>query len=289
MSSGCGGLPIWVYMSEVRGQPRTARRGAAIVLLALLAPQGTLLVLRTEPSLDLLVRSATVHLVVVSAISAEHMFTAGAGLAKASVTPEVAVGLDTPPEQLRSAFAMLLGEHMELIVEAQRASFAGAPQFQAAAAQVNANTTALTKAMAAIVGPTKAAEFQAAWANHVEGLLAYTAAAAGNDQHAKTVAKQNLDGFAERLALYFSDTVKKVLAADPLTKAITAHDQHLIDHVDAYAAKDYPRAQQMELEGYQQMLEVANTLVGAIQRTVKPQLPVGGSKTGGGGMACRRR
>jgi HD domain len=70
MSSGCGGLPIWVYRSEVRGQPRMARRGAAIVLLALLAPQGTLLVLRTEPSLDLLVRSATVHLVVVSAISA---------------------------------------------------------------------------------------------------------------------------------------------------------------------------------------------------------------------------
>jgi hypothetical protein len=141
--------------------------------------------------------------------------------------------LDTPPEQLRSALAMLLGEHMELIVQAQRASFAGAAHFQAAAAQVNANTTALTKAMAAIVGPTKAAEFQAAWANHVQGLLAYTAAAAGNDQHAKTVAKQNLDGFAERLGLYVSDTVNNVLAADPLTKAITAHDQHLIDHVDA--------------------------------------------------------
>ena len=219
----------------------------------------------------------------------EHMFTAGAGLAKASVTPEVAVGLDTPPERLRSAFAMLLGEHLELIVEAQRATFAGSPQFQAAAAQVNANTTALTKAMAAIVGPTKAAEFQTAWANHVEGLLAYTAAVAGNDQNAKTAAKQNLDGFAERLGLYFSDIVKNVLATDPLTKAITAHDTHLINQVDAYAAKDYPRAQQMELEGYQQMLEVANTLVSAIQRTVKPQLPVGGSQTGGGGMACRRR
>ena len=34
------------------------------------------------------------------------------------------------------------------------------------------------------------------------------------------------------------------------------------------------------------MLGVANTLVRAIQRTVKPQLPVGGSKTGGGGMAA---
>jgi hypothetical protein len=219
----------------------------------------------------------------------EHMFTAGASLAKASVTPEVAVGLDAPPERLRSAFAMLLGEHLELIIDAQRATFAGAPQFQAAAAQVNANTTALTKAMGAIVGPRKAAEFQQAWANHVEGLLAYTAATAGNDQAGKTQAKQNLDGFAERLALYFSDIVRNRLATDPLTDAITAHDAHLINHVDAYAAKDYARAQQLELEGYQQMLGVANTLVGAIQRTVKPQLPVGGSKTGGGGMTCRRR
>jgi hypothetical protein len=219
----------------------------------------------------------------------EHMFTAGAGLAKASVTPEVAVGLDTPPEKLRSAFSMLLGEHLELIVDAQRATFAGSQEFEAAAAQVNANTTALTKAMAAIVGPTKAAEFQTAWANHVEGLLAYTAAVAGNDEAAKTVAKQNLEGFAERLGLYFSDIVKNLLAADPLTEAITAHDAHLINHVDAYAAKDYPKAQQLEREGYLQMLGVANTLVGAIQRTVKPRLPVGGSKTGGGGMACRRR
>jgi hypothetical protein len=219
----------------------------------------------------------------------EHMFTAGAGLAKASVTPEVAVGLDAPPDKLRSAFAMLLGEHMELIIDAQRATFAGAPQFKAAAAQVNANTAALTRAMGAIVGPAKAAEFQTAWANHVEGLMAYTAAVASNDQAAKTIAKQNLDGFAERLALYFSDVVKNVLAADPLTEAITAHDTHLINHVDAYAAKDYARAQQMELEGYQQMLGVANTLVSAIQRTVKPQLPVGGSKTGGGGTAHWRR
>jgi hypothetical protein len=215
----------------------------------------------------------------------EHMFTAGATLAKSSVTPELAVGLDAAPEKLRSAFAMLLGEHMELIVEAQRATFAGSPEFKAAATQVNANTTALTQAMGAIVGPKKAAEFQSAWANHVEGLMAYTAAVAGNDEAGKSVAKANLDGFAERLGLYFSDIVKSVLAADPLTEAITAHDAHLINHVDAYAAKDYGKAQQLELEGYQQMLGVANTLVDAIQRTVQPRLPTGGPKTGGGGTA----
>jgi hypothetical protein len=215
----------------------------------------------------------------------EHMFTAGAGLAKASVTPELAVGLNAPPERLRSAFAMLLGEHMELIISAQRATFAGAPQFRAAAAQVNANTIALTKGMGAIVGPRKAAEFQSAWAGHVEGLLAYTAAVAGNDQAAEATARQNLDAFAARLALYFSDIVRKELPVQPLTQAITAHDRHLTDHVDAYAAKRYDQALELEREGYLQMLEVADTLIGAIQKTVKPQLPAGGSQTGGGGSA----
>jgi hypothetical protein len=220
----------------------------------------------------------------------EHMFTAGAAVAKASVTPELAVGFDAPPERLRSAFAMLLGEHMELIVGAQRATFAGASEFEAAAAQVNANTSALTKGMGAMVGPRKAAEFQSAWAQHVEGLLAYTAAVAGNDQAAKATAKQNLDAFAARLALYFSDIVRNRLPVAPLTEAITAHDRHLTDHVDAYAAKRYDQALQLEREGYLQMLGVANTLVSAIQKTVKPQLPVGGSQTGGGGSAhhCQR-
>jgi HD-GYP domain-containing protein (c-di-GMP phosphodiesterase class II) len=59
-------------MSKHRGQApaRSARQGAAVILLALLVPQGTLLLLRTQPHLDLVLRSALVHLVVVSAISA---------------------------------------------------------------------------------------------------------------------------------------------------------------------------------------------------------------------------
>jgi hypothetical protein len=215
----------------------------------------------------------------------EHMFTAGAGLAKGSVAPEVAVGLDAPPEKLKSAFAMLLGEHMELVIDAQRATFAGAPEFQAAATQLNANSATVTKAMGAIVGPKKAAEFQAAWAHHVEGLMAHTAAVAGEDEAAKAAAEKDLGGGANRLALFFSDVVQNELPVEPLTAAITMHDTHLIDHVAAYAAGDYAQAQHMEHEGYEQMLAVANTLVGAIQKTVKPGLPVGGSQTGGGGTA----
>ena len=215
----------------------------------------------------------------------ERTYGAGTTLARASLPAKEAAGLDAASEQLRSAFGMLLGEHMELIVDAQRATFAGSPEFQAAAAQVNANTATLTKAMSGIVGPQKAAEFERAWANHVEGLMAYTTAVADKDEAAKAVAKENLDGFAERLALYFSDVVRNVLTTDPLTEAITAHDAHLINQADAYAAKDYTRAQQAQDEGYQQMLGVANVLVDAIEKVMAKAMPAGGSKTGGGGMA----
>ena len=219
----------------------------------------------------------------------EHMFTAGTTLAKASLTPEAAVGVDAAPQKLRSAFAMLLGEHMELIVDAQRATFAGPSEFKAAAAQVNANTSALTKAMGTIAGPRKGAEFQAAWASHVEGLMGYTAAVAGKDDAAKATAEQKMNTAVVGLARYFSGVVKDKRAFVPLTGAITQHDTHLSNQVNAYAAKDYTKAQEMEQEGYQQMLGVADTLVDAIQRSVRPGLPVGGSQTGGGGTAHRSR
>jgi hypothetical protein len=215
----------------------------------------------------------------------EGTYGTGTTLAKASLPTKQAADLDTAPENLRSAFAMLLGEHMELIVDAQRATFAGSPEFDAAADQVNANTATLTKAMSGIVGPKKAAEFQAAWANHVEGLMAYTTAAAKQDEAGKTVAKENLDGFAERLALYFSDVVRNVLATDPLTDAITSHDAHLIAQADAFAAKDYAKAQQVQDEGYTQMVGVANVLVDAVEKVMAKNMPAGGTKTGGGGTA----
>jgi hypothetical protein len=227
------------------------------------------------------------HAYQIERMAYEHMFAAGTALAKASLTPELAVGLDAPPEKLRSAFAMLLGEHMELIVDAERATFAGSPEFKAAAAQVNANTGALAKAMGTIVGSQKGAEFQTDWADHVDALMAYTAAVAGKDDSGKAAARQRLDTFAATLARYFSGVVHDPGAVAPLTAAITMHDNHLTDQVDAYAARDYQQAQELELHGYQQMLGVADTLVNEIQRTVQRSLPAGGAQTGGGGTARR--
>jgi hypothetical protein len=184
---------------------------------------------------------------------------------------------------------MLLGEHMELIVDAQRAAFASPQEFKAAAAQVNANTTTLSKAMGAIVGPGKAAEFQSAWAEHVEGLIAYAAAAAGNDEPGKAAARKELDQFALGLARYFNKVVQGRIRLGLLVGALTQHDRHLIGHADAYAARNYDQAQQVELAGFQQMRGVADVLVSAIEQTMNAAMPTGGPQTGGGGTAHLHR
>jgi hypothetical protein len=217
--------------------------------------------------------------------SYETMFTMGAGLAKGSLGAKQAAALDQPAEQLRSAFAMLLGEHMELVVDAQRATFAGSPEFTAAAGALNTNTRALTSAIGGIAGPAKAEAFEHDWAEHIEGLVAYTAAVARKDDQARDKAAEEIDEYAHDVAAFFAGLVDQRIKAGTLAGAVTAHDEHLIEHVEAYASRDYEHAETVEAEGYQQMLGVAAVLVDAVAASVSGKLPVGGSQTGGGGTA----
>ena len=217
------------------------------------------------------------------------MYAAGATMAKGSVSPQVAASLDAPAEKLRSAFGMLLGEHMELVIGAQRATFIGPQEFKAAGAQVNQNTAALAQAMGAIVGSHEGAEFQEAWAEHVEGLMDYSTAIAAKDDAAKAKAEKDMHTYAVDLAVFFSQLAPKQLDFVSLTSAITAHDEHVVGQINAYAARNYDQAQQVESDGYQQMLGVSNVLIRAIQFKVQNSLPIGGSKTGGGGTASRSR
>ena len=169
----------------------------------------------------------------------QSSFTAGA-LAKASVTPKAAAALDAPPERLRSAFAMLLGEHMELIIDAQRATFAGSSEFKAAAAQVNANSATLTQAMGAIVRPRRRPSSSRRGPTTSRGCWPTPPRSPATTKAARPAA-QNLDGFAARLALYFSDIVRNELPVEALTDVLSVHDKHLIEQVDAYAATTTPR------------------------------------------------
>src|SRR5581483_812863 len=62
-------------------------------------------------------------------------------------------GFDSPLTRLRSALGELLGEHMQLVVDAMGAALRGGPEFKADAAQVNADTEQLAGAFGVMFGP----------------------------------------------------------------------------------------------------------------------------------------
>jgi hypothetical protein len=195
---------------------------------------------------------------------------------------------DSPLTRLRSTLGELLGEHMQLVVDAMGAALRGGPEFRADAAQVNADTGQLASAFGVLFGPKSATRFESVWGDHVDALVSYSGAVAAKDQKGKDQALAQLHAFEQHLSTFLSTSTEGRLKAPALSEMLHMHDRDLVQQLDAYARGDYTTAYGMTYEGYQHMFDVAKALSGAIGPTVAARLPKGGVKTGGGGMAGSR-
>jgi hypothetical protein len=192
---------------------------------------------------------------------------------------------DSPLTRLRSALGELLGEHMQLVVDAMGAALRGGPEFRADAAQVNADTAQLAGAFGVLFGPPSGAKFTSVWGDHVDALVSYSGAVATKDQKGKNQALAQLSAFEKHLSTFLSTSTDGRLTAPALSGVLHMHDRDLVGQLDAYARGDYTTAYHVAYEGYQHMFAVADTLSGAIGPTIAARLPKGGVQTGGGGMA----
>jgi len=194
-------------------------------------------------------------------------------------------GFDSPLTRLRSTLGELLGEHMQLVVDAMGAALRGGPEFKADAAQVNADTTLLAGAFGVLFGPRSGTRFESVWSDHVDALVSYSGAVATKDQEGKDQALAQLRAFEKHLSAFLSTSTGGRLTAPALSDVLHMHDRDLVEQLDAYARGDYTTAYRVTYDGYQHMFAVASTLSGAIGPTIAARLPKGGVRTGGGGMA----
>jgi hypothetical protein len=215
-----------------------------------------------------------------------HAFSGGLALGTALLTPTQAKVTETATWRLRSALTQLLGEHVELVVGALRAGATDAPDFKAAADAVNANTTALAGAVGTLFTPAAGHSFEQLWADHVDLLVAYSAALAKGDDAAKAQVSAGLNGFESRLSAFLSTATGNKLAAQQLAKALNSHDSMLRQQVDAFVAKDYVTAHDVAYSTYQEMFGLSGQLAQAFGETVAKRLPVGAAQTGLGGEAA---
>jgi len=229
---------------------------------------------RDYPTADLLYRQGY-----------EHTYDLGKVIAAALVPPDQAPALDAPVWRLRSELARLLGEHVVLIIDATRAGVRNGPDFRAAADGMNGNTSDLAGAVAGLFGQPAAAEFQSLWADHVDQIMAYTAAVVSRNPQGRDAAVAKLGVFENRFASFLDTATERRLDSANLAKALLMHDQMLLHQTDAYAAKQYQQAHDMAHQTYAQMFDVAGQFADAFGATVAARLPSGSPQTGLGGMA----
>ena len=190
-----------------------------------------------------------------------------------------------PLTRLQSALGELLGEHMQLVVDAMGAALRGGPEFRADAAQVNGNTTQLAGAFGVLFGPQSGAQFTHVWGTHVDALVSYSGAVATKDRKGEAEARAQLRAFEHHLSRFLSTSTDGRLTAPALATVLHMHDRDLVQQLNAYARGDYATAYRIAYEGYLHMFAVAKALSDAIGPTIAARLPKGGAQTGGGGMA----
>jgi hypothetical protein len=181
-----------------------------------------------------------------------------------------------PGAELRAGLHALLREHVWLAASATSGALGGRDdQFAAAAEALNgptgSNTADLVDAVRGIYGDDVGTAFDGLWRSedHIPAFVAYTQAAAADDQAGKDAAVERLTAYAA----VFGETMNSVnpnLPADAVEQGIVAHATTLIAVIDAQAAGD-PAAVPLLRDAVHHMSGTAATLAAAIAQQFPDQ------------------
>jgi hypothetical protein len=170
----------------------------------------------------------------------------------------------TPAAGLRVGLNALLGEHVYLAAAATNAALAGRqPEFQAAAAALDANSVDVARAIGSVYGPDAEKAFLPLWRKHIGMVVDYTVGAATSDRAKQDKAVTDLVGYTQDFGAFLA-------SANPhLPKAVVAdlvkhHVLTLKDVIDAQATRDQDRAFKTLRTGAGHMQMIADPLAGAI-------------------------
>jgi hypothetical protein len=195
-----------------------------------------------------------------------------AGPAQAGTTTGMATGMhaaaattSSPAADLRVTLDTLLGEHALLAISATQKGYDGAPDFEAAAAALDANAVEVSEAIGSVYGDEAAEQFldgPSLWRDHIGFFVDYTVALAGKDKAGQQEAVDDLIGYTGAFSGFLAKATG--LPQQALQDGVTMHVMQLKGALDAYAAGDYEQASSLAREAYEHMVMTGDTLAAAI-------------------------
>jgi hypothetical protein len=171
----------------------------------------------------------------------------------------------TPAADLRVTLDTLLGEHALLALAAAQKGYDGAPDFEAAAAALDANSVEVSEAIGSVYGDEAAQQFldgPSLWRDHIGFFVDYTVALAEKDEAAQQAAVDDLTGYTGAFSGFLAEATGLPQAA--LQEGLTMHITQLKGAIDAYAAGDYEQAFTLTREAYDHMVATGDALAAAI-------------------------
>src|SRR5258707_7222361 len=106
---------------------------------------------------------------------------------------------------LRVGLNALLSEHVYLAAAATRAALAGRqPEFEAAAAALDANSVDVARAIGSVYGPDAEKAFLPLWRRHIGMVVDYTVGVATSDRARQDNAVNDLVGYTQDFGAFLS-------------------------------------------------------------------------------------
>jgi hypothetical protein len=169
--------------------------------------------------------------------------------------------------QLRLTLDRLLGEHAILAIQATQRGYAGGKDFTAVAKQLDANSVALSQAIASVYGASAGKQFldgKNLWRAHIRYFVDYTVALAKKDAAGQRKAVANLMTYIQTQAAFFAKATG--LPKQALVDDLTAHVLQLKGQLDAFAKGNYAQAYTLTDAAYAHMFMTGDLLSAAIAK-----------------------
>jgi len=205
------------------------------------------------------------HLLQSTMIAASLAFATPAAVALVAPTPAYADHIKTESD-LRTAVNLLLAEHVNLAAAATGwAMMQHDTQFKAAAAALDGNSVALSKAIGLVYGDDAEAALLPLWRKHIGFFVDYTTATIKQNASGRQAAVDDLLGYAKDFGA-FLNSANPNLPADAVEKLVREHVTTLAAVVDAQANQNWSTAYTNQRKAAAHMQMIADALSSAVAK-----------------------
>ncbi len=158
----------------------------------------------------------------------------------------------SPAANLRLTLDNLLGAHAILAQLAMQAGYSGAPDYQALVGQLNANTQALSDAIASIYGKAAGAEFDRLWTGHIVDFVDYVLATKAHNAAEQKAAVAALGTYEKQFAAFMAKADPD-MSSTALAASLQVHVTQLLATFNANVAGQTTAAAQDYVTAYNHM------------------------------------